>query len=147
VVANKADAAPAGAGADLAARLGVERLEGRAHRVQAASALSGSGVREGLQWLVEQARAPSPGSESVWGLCLGGLSAAHLSGGQHARRHQCAMGARGGASERMPGCSRACACGGRRPVMVTFIMLRQPCWCSAAATHAAMQNFPSCRVL
>jgi hypothetical protein len=63
VVANKADAAPAGAGADLAARLGVERLEGRAHRVQAASALSGSGVREGLQWLVEQARGRSPGSE------------------------------------------------------------------------------------
>ncbi len=94
MVANKADAAPAGAGADLAARLGVERLEGRAHRVQAASALSGSGVREGLQWLVEQARALSLGSEGrVLGVCLGVC----LSGGQHAQaqaRASCARSRR-----------------------------------------------------
>ena len=53
MVANKTDIAPEG-GAGLSARLGLERLEGRVSRVQPASALSGAGVREGLQWLVEQ---------------------------------------------------------------------------------------------
>ena len=38
----------------MSARLGLERLEGHVSRVQAASALSGAGVRDGLQWLVEQ---------------------------------------------------------------------------------------------
>ncbi|KAK9839503.1 hypothetical protein WJX81_006203 [Elliptochloris bilobata] len=55
VLANKTDLAPEG-GAGSSARLGLERLEGRASRVQPASALSGAGVREGLQWLVEQVR-------------------------------------------------------------------------------------------
>lgn len=53
VVANKADLAPEGS-AGLSARLGLERLEGHVSRVQPASALSGAGVRDGLQWLVEQ---------------------------------------------------------------------------------------------
>lgn len=53
MVANKSDLAPEGS-AGLSTRLGLERLEGHVSRVQPASALSGAGVRDGLQWLVEQ---------------------------------------------------------------------------------------------
>ena len=66
MVANKSDAAP-DAGAGVGARLGLEHLEGRAKRVQPVCALTGDGVREGLQWLVEQARPPAtPGQDSAW---------------------------------------------------------------------------------
>lgn len=66
MVANKSDAAP-DAGVGVGARLGLEHLEGRAKRVQPVCALTGDGVREGLQWLVEQARPPAmPGQDSAW---------------------------------------------------------------------------------
>lgn len=66
VVANKSDAAP-DAGAGMGARLGLEHLEGRAKRVQPVCALTGDGVREGLQWLIEQARPRAmPKHDSAW---------------------------------------------------------------------------------
>ena len=53
VYANKQDLPRAMGTADLAARLGLHDLRGHKWRIQASSAVTGDGLYEGLDWVVE----------------------------------------------------------------------------------------------
>lgn len=54
VLANKADGGGAAGAQEVAAALGLGMYDTRPHRVVAASATTGEGLKAGLQWLVER---------------------------------------------------------------------------------------------
>ena len=54
IVANKQDQEEALSGAVLKQQVGPSRADSRAFKVQPVCALSGEGLREGLQWLIDE---------------------------------------------------------------------------------------------